>query len=286
MELEARGDRLTLLPEAGGAIAGWRVEGQPMLREASAHIGPGWNPFELAGFPLVPYSNRIAAGRFEWNGASHNVPPDVAGLRHPLHGVGWRTAWEVVERRADRALLMHHHPGGGEWPWAYTAEQLFLLSGRRLTVELAVTNRSDAAAPLGIGLHPYFEAAGAQLTFTARRIWRTDSEALFVALEDVEGASDFSTGRSVEGAVLDNCFDGWDGSATIRWAGRPLGLRILSDLPCAVVYTPADLDFFCFEPVPHSNDAFNLLGAGQPMPVVPAGERMTARVEFVAEELE
>ena len=284
LELGVGESRLSLVPQAGGAIAAWRVNGQSMLHESGVIAGRDWSPLDMASFPLVPYSNRIGGGAFSWGGVAHRLRANLPGHRHPLHGIGWQTAWEVADQATDSALLRHNYSGGADWPWAYSAEQQLILSDTGLVVDLAVINRSGTKAPLAIGMHPYFDSAGAQLTFAAQRLWQADSEQLPVDAKPLNAANDFSAGRRVADVALDNCFDGWDGHATIRWADRPLQLRMVSDLPCAVVYTPADAGFFCFEPVAHSNNALNLAGAGHAMPVVEPGQRITARVEFAVEE--
>ena len=282
LQLTAGASRLTLVPEAGGAIAAWRIGDQSMFHEADIAAAPGWDPLAMANFPLVPYSNRIAGGTFLWDGVAHRLPPNRAGFACPLHGVGWLRAWAVEDGGDAFAVLRYEHRGDADWPWVFEAEQRFVLTPEGLTVDLAVTNRSAAAVPLAIGMHPYFDAAGAHLQFAARQIWRADADQLPVDAVAPDPTSDFAAGRAVANSLLDNGYDGWDGRAAIWWDDRPLGLTILSDMPCAVVYTPADAGFFCFEPVPHSNNALNLGGAGQPMPVVAPGETIEARVAFGA----
>lgn len=272
--------RLILVPEAGGAIVAWRVGGQPMLHESGVAPRPGWDPLAMASFPLVPFSNRIGWGRFRWGGAEYHLPPSLLPDRHSIHGVGWRRAWQVVEAASDRAVLRLDHHGDADWPWPFVAEQHFHLTAGALDVRMTATNGADIAVPLAFGMHPYFEAAGAHLDFAAAQIWRAAHDGLPVHAETPGPAEDFRGGRAVAATDLDNGYDGWSGLAGIAWAGRRLELSITSDLPCAVVYTPAGAAYFCFEPVPHSNDALNLGGRGQAMPVAAPGETIAARVRF------
>lgn len=277
----ASGDaRLVLVPEAGGAIASWRVDGQPMVHESGVAPGPGWEPLALASFPLVPFSNRIGGGEFWWDDARHSLPPSMLPDRHSIHGVGWRRAWQVVEAAPDRALLRLDHQGDAHWPWPFVAEQRFLLTASGLDVAMTATSRADIAVPLAIGMHPYFDAAGAQLDFAAERIWRAAHDGLPTRAVPPGPGEDFHGGLAVAATALDNGYDGWTGLAAIAWEGRRLELWITSDLPCAVVYTPPGAPYFCFEPVPHSNNALNLGGRGQAMPIAAPGETIAARVRF------
>ena len=47
------------------------------------------DPLQFASFPLVPFSNRIADGRFEWDGEQIEIDPNFAPEPHAIHGVGW-----------------------------------------------------------------------------------------------------------------------------------------------------------------------------------------------------
>lgn len=277
----ASGDaRLILVPEAGGAIAAWRVGGQAMFHESGVAPGPDWDPLAMASFPLVPFSNRIGGGRFRWDGAEYRLPPSVLPDRHSIHGVGWRRAWRVIEAASDRAVLRLHHMGDADWPWPFVAEQHFRLTGSTLDVRMTATNGADIAVPLAFGMHPYFDAAGAQLDFAAAHIWRAAHDGLPVLAGTPGAAEDFRGGLAVAATDLDNGYDGWTGLAGIAWERRRLALSISSDLPCAVVYTPPGAGYFCFEPVPHSNNTLNLGGRGHPMPVAAPGETIAARVRF------
>src|SRR5579863_307743 len=73
-------DRCELHPRIGGSIGGWTTDGQPMFRAANAASIAARDVFGMASFPLVPYSNRIAQGKFEWNGhlftLARNFPPE------------------------------------------------------------------------------------------------------------------------------------------------------------------------------------------------------------------
>ena len=50
--------RCDILPQVGGSIGAWSVNGQEMLRTASKPDIAARDPYATAGFPLVPYSNR------------------------------------------------------------------------------------------------------------------------------------------------------------------------------------------------------------------------------------
>jgi aldose 1-epimerase len=274
----------TIYPELGGSLGRWTVAGQEMLRAANPEAIVENEPLGMASFPLVPYSNRIAGGAFEWDGRTIKLAKNFLPGQHSIHGIGWQRPWLVSARDHDcvRLTLMHH--ADAHWPWAFDAEQRIAVDDQTLTLNLIVRNRSDRAAPLAFGHHPYFDAAGAVLVFASDAVWMSGDDALPTEPISPHGAFDFSAPAPVEGRTIDHCYAGIAGPARISWADRPLALEIESfpQLGAAVVYIPQGGDAFCFEPVPHINNALNLAGHHPAMPVIAAGDAFETRITFRA----
>ena len=259
--LRAGDAAVELAPEAGGSVTRYWIERGPVTREwlrptPAAALRAG-HPYLAAAFPLVPYSNRIRAGRFSFRGRSVVEPLNRPPERHAIHGHGWQARWQPTEVTAATARLEYRHPAGA-WPWAYHATQRFILTPSELTVELGLSNQSTAPMPAGLGWHPYFPRTP-RVTITAdvRAMWLTDEERM--PTERVAPpAAPFGRGR-------DNCFVGWSRRVTIDWPelGARLLMRAEPPLDYLVVFTPARRPFFCVEPVSHVTDAFNLAEAGR-----------------------
>jgi aldose 1-epimerase len=274
-------NRCDVLPALGGSIAAWSVQGQEMLRTASAASIADRDPYGMASFPLVPYSNRIGGGRFEWQGdaveLAQNFPPEP----HAIHGVGFEKPWEVISRARDSVeLALVHRPDAG-WPFAFEARQRIAVADDSLTLDLSAVNLHSRPAPLTFGHHPYFPRAGAHLAFRAQGVWLVGEDGLPSRWVRTEGSFDYSQGSSVERAELDHCFTGWSGAARIIWPAKTWALEIAAsrELPHAVVYIHEKLDAFCFEPVAHINDALNRQDG---MPIIQPGESFSANIAFRA----
>ena len=84
---------LTLAPEAGGGIAAFHWRGRPVLRDALPGAVTTRDPLSLSAFPLVPYSNRIDHGRFDWDGRRIQLPLNFPPSPHSIHGLGWHKPW-------------------------------------------------------------------------------------------------------------------------------------------------------------------------------------------------
>ncbi len=133
---------------------------------------------------------------------------------------------------------------------------------------------------MAFGHHPYFDSAGASLRFDAANFYTASEAGLPVEPEKQTSATSFSDGKKVRDSHRDNLYGLWSGSARIEWVDREYALEIDSDLPHAVVYTPADAAHFCFEPVPHINNALNR--ADGDMPITAPGNIFTASITFRA----
>ena len=258
---------VTLAPGIGGSIAGFwsdaRGTALDLLRPTSADALSRGDPGGLSSFPLVPWSNRIRAGRFTFGGKRVDLTPNLRG--HAIHGLGHRMSWTVMDRGLSQAVLEHRH-AAGEWPWSYRATQRIALTPAGLDVEMVVTNDSETTMPAGLGWHPYFpRTASTTLHARVTGLWLTDSEILPTVCVTPPPDRDPRRGLAVDRVALDNVFVGWDQEAVITWPERRARLRLTARgaLATLVVYTPPGEAFFCAEPVSHITEAFNLAAAGQ-----------------------
>jgi aldose 1-epimerase len=267
-----------LCPELGGSVFAWTVDGQAMLREPDNSALPTGSPLTLASFPLVPYSNRIGNARFDWNGQTVHLAPNFSPEPHAIHGIGWRRPWQAELVEAHRCILTLEHEGDEHWPFAFTALQSFVVGDGALIIRSTAINRADEPVPLAFGHHPYFDQQGASLRFNATSLLMNGEDALPMDGIDPDGQCDFSEAAAVAGRDIDHCYADWDGYAEIRWDDRPLALEIRSDMKAAVVYIPLGGAAFCFEPVPHVNNALNRPDLAPVMPVIEPGEAFLSTI--------
>lgn len=281
---------LVLAPELGGSIIGWTHGGIALLRHASPRAVVPGDAHEMGAFPLVPYSNRIAQARFRFAGTEYHLARNFGDHPHSIHGIGWQRAWRVTSVARDAATLTLQHGPDASWPFAFTAEQRFRLTAAALHVALAITNNHSIPAPAGLGLHPYFPRdattvpdagrsdpdARTTLRFQADAVWRNGADHLPSERVNVPPEWDHSAGRMVGELALDNCFEGWDGTAVLTWPDRRMTIEATDIFRHLVVYTPPRERFFCVEPVSHMNDAINRGG----MRMLEPGETMRGEVTF------
>ena len=258
-EIAAGAARLVVQPDLGGGIARLDYQERPVLRPWA---GDDTNPFSLASNILVPFSNRVSGGGIRWQGAFHALEPNLPGEALPIHGDGFQKPWTIQPETPD--VLKLELPNGSIGPYRYRAVQTFTLSASNLRIDLEVTNTGDETLPFGCGFHPWFPRSDAtRVSFAAAGVWLENARHLPDRHLEISGSPDwdFSQARALPGTWINNSFTGWDGQASIEQGpdAVPVHIRASRNLSTAIVFSPdRHADFFCFEPVSHPVDAFNL----------------------------
>jgi len=255
---------LQIEPETGGCITGFWANGIAVLRSIAAHEMLGSVRLS-ASYPLVPFSNRIGFGQFEWLGEAHTLAANFLPEPHAIHGVGWQQPWQVLNATpASARLQLCHRPATPEaraaWPFAFDCIQTFVLDGNGLQMELALTNcESQRSMPAGLGFHPYFvKRPGSHIAFAAAERWDMDAQNLPTVRQPSPGLD-----TDCADLAIDHCFEGCSG--TVQLHDAILDCRITSTAHCLVVYTQPEKDFIAIEPVSHANNALGRHTAGQGM---------------------
>ncbi len=252
--------RLELVPALGGGISRLDVKGVPVLRPWK---GDADNLFSLASNILVPFSNRVSGGGFDWNGKHHLLEKNFDGDPFPIHGDGFQRPWRMQCQGATAQMDLSE---GAIGPWRYRASQVFNLSETGLEIVLALTNTGDINLPFGGGFHPWFPRSGdTRLHFMAQDVWMEDHQHFPTTPLRVSDAPDWDFSRACElpKTPINNGYTGWLGVATIEQGAQAVSCTVAAsdNLNTAIVYSPGcDADFFCFEPVSHPVDAFHQPG--------------------------
>lgn len=189
------------------------ADGYRDAAEVAAHSG---SRFAI----MVPFAGRIADARYSWDGQPQDLQPGVAGdARASRHGFVRGTTFELAalaadERQAQVALAtqaIRPQPG---YPYSIDLTVTFTLDAAGLTLDVAMRNVGDRAAPCFFGWHPYFRLADAtvdgwELAIPAETLVRTGADlialpgaAAYVALDDAP-ALDFREPRLIGDRIID-----------------------------------------------------------------------------------
>lgn len=192
-----------------------------------------------AGQLLAPWPNRVADGRYHFDGEQRQLDLSEPERGNAIHGLVRWAAWRLDELSADRVVLSHRlYPQPG-YPHILDLTAAYALSDAGLEVEVTAQNAGSNAAPYGYAAHPYLlpcvqpepEAVDQwTLHLPAERRVEADERLNPVGLADVDGSSyDFRTARQLGRTVLDTAFGGLqrelDGIGRVRLS-EPGGGRV------------------------------------------------------------
>lgn len=270
VQLKVGSSKLILAPGLGGGIAELSVNNRPVLRPWN---GDTENPFSLASNILAPFSNRISDGGFSWKGERFEVAANLEGEACPIHGDAFQKPWRI--EASDQQTIHLQLTNGKIGPWKYKASQVFSLSDNGLKVDLELVNTGDLALPFGCGFHPWFpRSTETTLSFEAESVWMEDENHLPTQKKNLKNNPEwsFNSARTLPAGWINNAYSSWQGAAVIDQGSLGISTTITasSNLSTAIVFSPdAEAGFFCFEPVSHPVDAFNVADAPELIELAP-----------------
>lgn len=207
-EISHRGQRATIV-EVGGGVREYAVDGRAVLDPYPVDaICDGAH-----GAPLIPWPNRLANGRYRFDGVDYQVALTEPTKRNAIHGfLRWRS-WRALERESHRVVMgTTIHPLEG-YPFALAVSVAYELGEAGLTVTTVATNVGDRACPFASGQHPYLSPGSGlvdecSLELDAGTRILTDAERqLPTGTEPVAGTDfDFRSARLLGDQRLDFAF--------------------------------------------------------------------------------
>lgn len=286
IELSAGDWRTSIAPAIGGSLLSLTFKGEPILRPTPEQAIAAGDVRLTAGYPMIPYANRIDHGRFAFAGAPHQLDTSFIGAPHSIHGLAWRRAWTVEARSAHACeLSLVHRPSGAadaDWPFAFEASQRFIVTSLGVAIRMSMTNLETAPSPAGLGLHTFFRRRpGETLQFGSKGAWRNGSDMLPSTVETGD-AWNFAAARALDQHEIDNDFFGWGGLARMTAPGAAtIRLRASRAFGALRLYTPAGADFYAVEPVSHLANAINRPDLeGHAMTILKPGASLRGDIEI------
>ncbi len=167
-----------------------------------------------AGIVLVPWPNRVADGRWQLDGKAQQLDLTEPARHNAIHGLLRYTAYRVVERSESTITLSAAvYPQHG-YPFLLETSVNYELAADELRVTHEIVNRSDAAAPVAVGAHPYLRLGDVPideltLEVAATTHFEVDDRLNPVAEHEVAGTPfDLRTPSLIGGLELDDGFGG------------------------------------------------------------------------------
>lgn len=229
----------------------------------------GESKLNEANFHMLPYSNRIRDGKFNFEGKAIELEN---GARHAIHGALRKLPW-MVENQTDASLHCSYDSTKGpniNWPWPIHATIKYELQNRKLLSVIELTNKGESAMPAGGGWHPYFlnEVLGsnARVQMDVSGIFPDEAGDCLPdgAPVTIPQTHNYTQLRFLEpDQRIDCCLSGFKRHAHIQWTEAGIALAMQASANCEyLVFFNPDAPHFAIEPVTNANDAFNLYEQG------------------------
>ncbi|MBP2436417.1 aldose 1-epimerase family protein [Microbacterium amylolyticum] len=211
--LLTRGDVTAHIAQVGAALRGLSVGGTnlvppyPLGRTA---------PFG-SGIVLVPWPNRIRDGEWTMTDPHGETYDETLPISEPARGTAihglLRWAPYVIEQGDGIATLRAAVIPQNGYPFALETSVTYELTDTGVTVTHTFENVGSAAAPVGVGTHPFFYIEGTDprdltITLPASTYFEVDERLLPLAEIDVDSETDLRSGKRLGDVSLDTAFGG------------------------------------------------------------------------------
>jgi aldose 1-epimerase len=279
---------VALLPSSGNVTIEMRVRGHNILRFPYESIADfrARDTRGMVGIPFLgPWANRLDERAFYANGRRYAFDMSIGNVRGelPIHGFLTTTdRWRVLEVRSDShaawatsRLEFYRDPAWmKQFPFAHTVEMTHRLAGGVLEVVTRIANLSYEPMPVAVGFHPYFELTDSPrdewaIAVAARTRWvLAPAKVPTGETEPIEHIFPDRRAVRLKDYELDEVFgdlerDG-SGRAVMSVSGRRQRIDVMfgPKFTAAVVYSPRNRGFVCFEPMAGITDSMNLAQRG------------------------
>lgn len=266
------------------------------------YTAPDWetNPVPTrSGHPILfPFPNRLAHGRFTFEGREYQLPLNESTGTHAIHGYTPRAKWRVIGAGGERGhafvsgqLQMSKDLSTGTWPGDFVITVTYELHPTALVVECLVENVGAGPMPFGLGYHPYFaipdvpDATADEMTLHAPtgELWEANAGIPTGKRLPVPGEFDYRAAQPIGGTHLDTLYATGTTLPTVSRLGHPRSAGTLhvsapADFRELVLFTPPHRKAVAIEPYTCASDAAHLPDGG--FRVLAPGQQWAAGVRY------
>ncbi|MGI2904784.1 aldose epimerase [Tolypothrix sp. VBCCA 56010] len=268
---ESTNSQLEVVPERGGIITKWRVNGEEIFYlDAERFTNPelsvrGGNPI------LFPICGNLPDNTYTYQGKQYTLKQ---------HGFARDLPWDVTNQvTQDKAsltvVLNSNEQTRSVYPFDFELAFTYQMQGNILEVQQNYTNKSSSPMPFSFGFHPYFVTNDkTQLEFEIPSSEYQDQKTK--EIHSFNGNFDFNRDE------IDVAFKQLTSqSASVTDRSRKLKLTLDYDdaFPILVFWTLKGKDFYCLEPW---SAARNSINTGEHLTILEPGASCSASIKLTA----
>lgn len=245
---QATNTSLQIIPERGGIVTRWRVQGQEIFYLDEARLTDPTLTVR-GGIPILfPICGNLPDNTYTYNGQSYTLKQ---------HGFARELPWEVVDQATDHGsltlALTSNDQTRAVYPFDFKLLFTYTLDGNKLTVHQRYENHSDVPMPFSAGFHPYFsvlDKAQLEVEIPASQLLDQPTK----TTHPFDGRFDF------EQDEIDVAFTALS-SQSAHVIDRAQGLRLTltqnDEFSIMVFWTVKGKPFYCLEPWTAGRNAMN-----------------------------
>ncbi|WP_411719962.1 aldose 1-epimerase family protein [Mycetocola sp.] len=288
---------LSLETSSGGVVSATITQVAAGIRRLSVRgidIVPPYDagrqrPFG-SGIVLMPWPNRVRDARWNLDGKIQQLDITEPAKNNAIHGLLRNSPYSVAARTESTLRLEAKVFPQHGYPFLLDTAVTYRLVDAGIEVTHAITNQSDAAAPVAIGAHPFFTIGDVEpeeltVTVNVTTHFEADERSLPTAEVPVDGTSyDLREGVLLGGLTIDDGFggavmrDGVSEHSVSAPDGRTVTVWGDENFAYWQVFTtelyPGQSKAVAIEPMTAPTDAFN---SGQGLRWLAPGETWEAR---------
>ncbi|WP_116113063.1 aldose 1-epimerase family protein [Austwickia chelonae] len=222
------GRQRAVVTEVGAVLRRYEVDGDDVIMPfARDELPPA-----VHGAVLLPWPNRLGAGRYDFEGVTYQLPLNEPERGNANHGLVLHTRWEMAVTRPESVTLRLDLVPRSGYPFLISSRITYCLGEHGLDVDVTTQNQSDRTAPYGVGFHPWLSPGPSQidecsLQVEADRWVETDQRLLPVRETQIPDRLDFRRPRRLGRTVIDDGFVGLSTAGSSVRLIRPDGTRII-----------------------------------------------------------
>ena len=136
-------NQVATVVEVGAAVREFRVGDRDVFQSyAESAFSTGFH-----GAVLLPWPNRLADGRYEFDGEQYQLPITEPARMTSLHGLSPWLSWSLIEQEADRVVLSLALLPSPGYPFFLDTTVEYGLGQQGLEVRTTSRNVGDRACP-------------------------------------------------------------------------------------------------------------------------------------------
>lgn len=261
--------RLEVVPERGGIVSRWKIQGQDILYLDEERFA---NP-QLSvrgGIPILfPICGNLPNDTYQYGGKTYTLKQ---------HGFARDLPWTVAQQATDTCasltlILASNEQTRRVYPFDFQLTFTYQLQGNSLRIQQRYTNRSPERMPLATGLHPYFWAGDkSQLTFDIPSAEYQDQKN-----QQIQAFSGYFNFEKPEIDVAFPALTRHSASLTYQQRRMQVALHYSELYSTLVFWTLKGKDYVCLEPWSAPRNALN---TGENLTYLPPGKSCEGAVEM------